>query len=142
MPRPLPHPVCPCLLRPRVLQKITKILFAALQLLAKKNHRVSQRQRQRQRPRGGLRPNGRGSAAAFPFVSLYSHAAPQREREREEERVAWAQRVQHPFPLKSFISHTMPGTFYRCPLQYPSPTSPLLSSHAAAVAMIKYEINF
>lgn len=54
-----PPSVCPCLLRPRVLQKITKILFAALQLLAKKNHWESQRQRGRGRGSG----RGRGREA-------------------------------------------------------------------------------
>lgn len=104
-------PGCPCRLllsassRPRVLQKITKILFAAMQLLPKKE------------PLGEVGRGGRGiqwllAAGCGCFSICFTLFT---RRPHSTAKVAWAQRVQLPFPLKSFISHTMPGTFYRSP---------------------------
>lgn len=111
--------------RPRVLQKITKILFAAMQLLPKKNHRAKAEV---------------GVAHSGCWLRLLFHLFHFIHTPHSTAKVAWAQRVQLPFPLKSFISHTMPGTFYRSPSSIPPPLS--CSAAVVIAGMIKYEINF
>lgn len=113
--------------RPRVLQKITKILFAAMQLLPKKNHRA--------KAEVGVAHSGCWllAAAAFPFVSLYSHAAQHSESCLGAACTASASVEKFHFPYDAW--HFLPFA----PLHPP----PLSCSAAVVIAgMIKYEINF
>lgn len=110
--------------RPRVLQKITKILFAAMQLLPKKKHRA--------KAEVGVAHSGCSllAAAAFPFVSLYSHAAQHSESCLGAACTASVSVEKFHFPYDAW---------HFLPLRPP----PLPCSAAVVIAgMIKYEINF
>lgn len=111
--------------RPRVLQKITKILFAAMQLLPKKKHRA--------KAEVGVAHSGCSllAAAAFPFVSLYSHAAQHSESCLGAACTASVSVEKFHFPYDAW--HFLPFAIL----------PPLSCSAAVVIAgMIKYEINF